>query len=79
MNDIKDTAATVTTIAGGGMAVMGINEILTLALLVTGIALNIIRIRAINKDKKREVNHSPSSFPPLLLRGFCQSKQDIYF
>lgn len=53
MNDIKDTAATVTTIAGGGMAVMGINEILTLALLVTGIALNIIRIRAINKDKKK--------------------------
>jgi hypothetical protein len=54
MNDIKDTAATVTTIAGGGMAVMGINEILTLALLVTGIALNIIRIRAINKDKKEK-------------------------
>ena len=54
MNDIKDTAATVTTIAGGGMAVMGINEILTLALLVTSIALNIIRIRAINKDKKEK-------------------------
>ena len=54
MNDIKDTAATVTTIAGGGMAVMGINEILTLALLVTGIALNIISIRAINKDKKEK-------------------------
>lgn len=54
MNDIKDTAATVTTIAGGGMAVMGINEILTLALLVTGIALNIIRIRAINKDKDKK-------------------------
>ena len=54
MNDIKDTAATVTTIAGGGMAVIGINEILTLALLVTGIALNIIRIIAINKDKKEK-------------------------
>ena len=51
MNDIKDTAATVTTIAGGGMAVMGVNEILTLALLVTGIALNIMRIRAIKKSK----------------------------
>jgi type IV secretory pathway VirB2 component (pilin) len=51
MNDIKDTAATVTTIAGGGMAVMGINEWLTLALLITGIVLNIVRIRAINKDK----------------------------
>ena len=51
MNDIKDTAATVTTIAGGGMAVMGVNEILTLALLVTGIVLNIMRIRAIKKSK----------------------------
>jgi len=52
MNDIKDTAATVTTIAGGGMAVMGINEWLTLALLLTGIVLNIMRIRAIKKSKK---------------------------
>lgn len=52
MNDIKDTAATVTTIAGGGMAVMGINEWLTLALLITGIVLNIQRIRAIKKSKK---------------------------
>ena len=50
-NDIKDTAATVTTIAGGGMAVMGINEWLTLLLLATGIVLNIMRIRAIKKDK----------------------------
>lgn len=50
-NDIKDTAATVTTIAGGGMAVMGINEWLTLLLLATGIVLNIMRIRAIKKNK----------------------------
>lgn len=54
MNDIKDTAATVTTIAGGGMAVMGLNEVLTLVLLMTGIVLNIIRIRAINKDKDKK-------------------------
>jgi len=53
-NEVKDTAATVTTIAGGGMAVMGINEILTLALLVTGIILNIIRIRDIRKGKKED-------------------------
>lgn len=50
-NDIKDTAATVTTIAGGGMAVMGINEWLTLLLLATGIVLNVMRIRAIKKNK----------------------------
>jgi len=53
-NEVKDTAATVTTIAGGGMAVMGINEILTLALLTTGIILNIIRIRDIRKKKKED-------------------------
>ena len=53
-NDIKDTIATGTTIAGGGLAAMGINEWLTLALLITGIVLNIVRIRAINKDKKKE-------------------------
>ena len=53
-NDIKDAAATVTTIAGGGAAVMGINEILTFALLVTGIVLNIIRIRSIRSNKKEE-------------------------
>lgn len=54
MNDIKDTAATVSTIAGGGMAVMGINEWLTLVLLATGIVLNVIRIRAIKKSNKKD-------------------------
>tara|TARA_R110000787_G_scaffold54466_1_gene126730 strand:+ start:47 stop:220 length:174 start_codon:yes stop_codon:yes gene_type:complete len=53
-NDIKDAAATVTTIAGGGAAVMGINEILTFALLLTGIVLNIIRIRAMRSNKKKD-------------------------
>ena len=51
-NEVKDTAATVTTIVGGGAFVMGINELLTLALLVTGIVLNIIRIREARKNKK---------------------------
>jgi hypothetical protein len=54
MNDIKDTAATVSTVAGGGLAVMGINEWLTFALLVTGIVLNIVRIRAIKKSNKEK-------------------------
>lgn len=53
-NDVKDAAATVSTVVGGGAFVMGINEILTLALLVTGIILNIIRIRDIRKNKKKE-------------------------
>lgn len=53
-NEVKDTAATVTTIVGGGAFVMGINEILTLALLGTGIVLNIIRIREARRAKKKD-------------------------
>jgi hypothetical protein len=51
-NEVKDSVATVSTIAGGGLAVMGLNEWLTLALLVTGIILNIIRITEIKRSKK---------------------------
>ncbi len=51
-NEVKDSIATVSTIAGGGLAVMGLNEWLTLALLVTGIILNIIRITEIKRSKK---------------------------
>jgi hypothetical protein len=57
MNDVKDTAAIGTTLAGGGFAMMGLNEVLTFALLLTGIILNIIRIRAVRKgakDKKKD-------------------------
>ena len=53
-NEIKDTTATISTIAGGGLAVMGLNEWLTLALLVTGIVLNVIRIIEIRKNKPKE-------------------------
>jgi hypothetical protein len=52
--EVKDSIATVSTIAGGGLAVMGLNEWLTLALLVTGIILNIIRITEIKKSKKNK-------------------------
>lgn len=53
MNEIKDSVANVTTIAGAGAAMVNWNEILTMALLVTGIILNIQRIMA-KKDKKKE-------------------------
>ena len=53
-NEVKDSVATVSTIAGGGLAVMGLNEWLTLALLVTGIILNIIRITEIKRSKKND-------------------------
>ncbi len=61
-NDVKDAAATVSTVVGGGAFVMGINEILTLALLVTGIILNIIRIRDMRKNKKKEDQQSSFSY-----------------
>ncbi len=51
-NEAKDSIATVSTIAGGGMAAMGLNEWLTLALLLTGIALNVVRIIELRKSKK---------------------------
>ena len=56
MNDVKDTAAIGTTLAGGGFAMMGLNEVLTFALLLTGIILNIIRIRAVRKGAKDKKN-----------------------
>jgi len=53
-NELKDSIAVSSTIAGGGLAVMGLNEWLTLALLVTGIVLNIVRIVEMRKSKKNK-------------------------
>ena len=53
-NELKDSIAVSSTIAGGGLAVMGLNEWLTLALLVTGIVLNIVRIVEMRKTKKNK-------------------------
>jgi len=53
-NEVKDTIAMTSTIAGGGLAVMGLNEWLTLALLVTGIILNVVRIVEMRKSKKNK-------------------------
>ena len=52
MNEIKDSVANVTTIAGAGAVMINWNEILTMALLITGIILNIQRIMAKNKKKE---------------------------
>lgn len=49
MNEFKDTAANISTIAGSGAALMNWNEILTMGLILTGIVLNIIRIYEIKK------------------------------
>jgi len=52
MNEIKDSIANVTTIAGAGAVMINWNEILTMALLITGVILNIQRIMA--KKKKED-------------------------
>jgi hypothetical protein len=52
MNEIKDSVANVTTIAGAGAVMISFNEVLTMALLLTGIILNIQRIMA--KKKKED-------------------------
>lgn len=49
INDVKDNIANATTIAGSGAAIMGVNEWLTLILILTGIVLNVVRIMAVKK------------------------------
>lgn len=51
---IKDTAANLATIGGSGAVVMQWNEVLTLALIVTGILLNLIRIYEIKRSRKKK-------------------------
>lgn len=52
MNEVKDSLANTTTLAGAGSAMMGWNEALTLVLIISGIALNLVRIYETRKKKK---------------------------
>ena len=52
IQETKDTAANVITVAGTGSVVMGWHEGLTIVLLVTGIIFNVVRIYEIKKQKK---------------------------
>lgn len=54
MEEIKDTAANIATIGGSGAVFMNWNEVLTLALIGTGIILNIIRIYEIKRSRKKK-------------------------
>lgn len=49
--ETKDSIANITTITAAGSAMVDFNSILTMALIITGIILNIIRIRAYRKKK----------------------------
>ena len=54
MEDLKNNIANITTLAGTGSVVMGVSEVLTIFLLITGIAFNVIRIYEIRRKKKEE-------------------------
>ena len=54
MEDLKNNIANITTIAGTGSVVIGVSEVLTIALLITGIAFNVIRIYEIRRKKEQE-------------------------
>ena len=49
IQETKDSIANLTTVAGTGSAILGLNEILTILLIVTGIVLNIARLMEIRK------------------------------
>jgi len=49
MNELKDSVANVTTLGGLGATMLSWNDVLTGVLILTGIVLNIMRIRAHRK------------------------------
>ena len=54
MEDIKDSVANVTTIAGAGAVMIDWSAIMTMALLVTGVILNVVRIVEIRRRSKKK-------------------------
>lgn len=54
IQETKDTAANVVTVAGTGSMVMGWNEGLTMILLITGIIFNVVRIYEIKRNKNKD-------------------------
>ena len=51
--ETKDSIANLTTITAAGSAMIEWNSMLTMALIITGIVLNIMRIKA-HRDKKKD-------------------------
>ena len=52
ITETKDSIANIATIGAAGAAMVDWNSILTMALIVTGIILNVIRIYEIRKRSK---------------------------
>tara|TARA_R110001606_G_scaffold364853_1_gene519467 strand:- start:2026 stop:2193 length:168 start_codon:yes stop_codon:yes gene_type:complete len=53
INETKDSIANLTTIGAAGAAMVNYNDILTMILIISGIVLNVQRIRS-NRKKKKE-------------------------
>lgn len=54
MDNVKDSAANLVGYVGIGAYLVNAQAILTVALLVSGIILNVIRIRSANKNKDQQ-------------------------
>ncbi len=54
MEDIKDSIANGTTVAAAGAAMIDWSSILTMALIITGIILNVARIIEIRRKSKEK-------------------------
>jgi len=54
MDNVKDSAANLVGYVGIGAYLVNAQAILTVALLITGIILNVIRIRSANKGNEKQ-------------------------
>lgn len=54
MEEIKDSIANGTTVAAAGAAMIDWSSLLTMALIITGIILNVVRIVEIRKKSKKD-------------------------
>ena len=54
MEEIKDSIANGTTVAAAGAAIVDWSSMLTMALIATGIVLNVLRIIEIRRKSKKD-------------------------
>ena len=54
MEEVKDSIANGTTVAAAGAAMIDWTSMLTMALIITGIILNVVRIIEIRRKKKED-------------------------
>ncbi len=54
MEEVKDAVANGTTVAAAGAAIVDWTSMLTMALIVTGIVLNVARIIEIRRKSKKD-------------------------